>query len=81
MYGHYTSHRVILHVVGEYHKLSNVDEATELSVRETFKVHPFTLSHHSTMIVWLLHLNEAKRQAIDKQSNVWTEFVLTIFAG
>ena len=33
------------------------------------------------MVVGFFHFNEAKRQAIDKQSNIGTEFVLTILAG
>ena len=61
--------------------MSNVNEPTELSVRETFKVHPLTLCHHATMIVGLLHLNEAKRQTIDKQGYVGAEFILAIFAS
>ena len=37
--------------------------------------------YNSSMIVWLFYLYEAKRQAIDKQSNVWAEFILSIFTS
>ena len=68
LYGHYTPpHRVILHVVGEYHKLSNVDEATELSVWETFQGFIRLLS--ATIPPWLFGFftsMKQRRQAIDK---------------
>lgn len=66
LYWHNASHCIILHIIGEYHQLSDVDETTEFFVWEAFPIHSLALCHHAAVIVRLLYLNKAKRQAIDK---------------
>ena len=77
----YSPHRIVLHIIGKYHQLRDIDEATKLLVGETLLIHSFTFSNNSSMIVWLFYLYEAKRQTIDKQSDVWAEFILPIFTS
>ena len=77
----YSPHRIVLHIIRKYHQLCDVDEATKLFVWETLLIHSLAFSYNSSMIVWLFYLYEAKRQAIDKQSNVWAEFILPIFTS
>ena len=61
--------------------MCDVDDATKLFVWETLLIHSLAFSYNSSMIVWLLYLYEAKRQTIDKQGDVWAEFILTILAS
>ena len=57
----YSPHRVILHIIGEYHQLCDVDKTTILFVGETLLIHSFTFSYNSPMIIRFFHLYEAKR--------------------
>ena len=58
---YYTIQRVVLHIVGENHQLSDIDEATELFIWKASLIHSPTLSYHSPRIIRLLDLNEAER--------------------
>ena len=55
---HNTALGIILHVIGEDHKLSDIDKSAEFLVRETLSVHTFTLSDHTAVIIGLLDLNK-----------------------
>ena len=81
LYWYNASHCIILHIVGEYHQLSDIDEPTEFFVRKAFPIHSLALCHHAAMIIRLLYLNKAKWQAIDKQRYVRAKLVLTIFTS
>lgn len=61
---HNTALGIILHIIGEYHKLSYVDKSAELLIRKTFSVHTVTLSDHTAVIIGLLDLNKHQRQTV-----------------
>ena len=79
--GHNPTHCVILHVVGEDHQLRDVDEATKLFVGEALMIHAIRFRNHAAHVVRLLHFDEDKGKAIDKQRDVRSEFVLIALAG
>ena len=58
---YHTIQCVVLHIVGENHQLSDIDEATELFIWKASLIHSPTLSYHSPRIIRLLDLNEAER--------------------
>ena len=51
---HYTTHCVILHIVGENHQLCDINEPAELLVGKALAVHSGALSDHATMVIRFL---------------------------
>ena len=78
---HNAAHCVVLHVVGENHKLRNIDESAELLVGETLFIHAGTFRNHSSVIIGLLDLDKDERKTVYKKCNVRSELVLVSLAG
>ena len=58
---YHTIQCVVLHIVGEYHQLSDINEATELFIWKASLIHSSTLGDHPPHIIGLFYLNEAER--------------------
>ena len=78
---HDAAHRVVLHVVGENHKLRNIDKSAELLVRKTLFIHACTFRNHTAVIVRFLNLNKDEGQTVYKQRDVRSKLVLVSLAG
>ena len=74
-----STHGVILHIIGEQHELGNVVESAKFPLGQSDIVFPISFSYNAFLIVRLFDLNVNKRQAIHKQSNVRTKFLISIF--
>lgn len=71
---------VILHIVGENHKLRDVGKALEPGVLEPL-VDAIALSQDAFTVIRLLHFNKDQRHAVDQQGDVWPKFFIAILAG
>ena len=60
--------------------MGDVDEAAEFWILEAGK-DALSLCKDAVAIVGLLDLNKDKREPIDEQGDIWSEFLITIFAG
>ena len=67
-------------VIAEDHQLCQVQETTELGIRETSIVHAVVFLEHAAMIIRHLHFNEHQWQTIDQQRDVRTETLAAILA-
>ena len=81
LYWSNTVHGLILHIVREEHQLCYIDEATELAIWETLVIHTPSLCYYTFSVIWLLYLDETKRQTIYKEGYIRTELFLTVLAS
>ena len=71
-------------VIREGYQLGDIVEATELTIFKTVSGSVLLRLDSSLSIsdsIWLFDFDIRKRQAIDKNNNIWTEFILTILAS
>ena len=72
--------QAILHVVGEYQHLRDIDELPKLLVSEA-GIDPVTLRKDPVAVVGLFHLHKCKRHVVDEQSDVGPELVVAVAIG
>ena len=71
---------VVLHVIGENHKLSDVGKTLELRVLKAF-VDAVTLGQNTFAVIGLLHFDKHQRHTIDKQRDIGAEFFIAVLTG